>query len=488
VKSGETMIKANLKDNQEGDLNEKEGVITIKGLIQGLPYDVHYSGYVELETITQEEVDGQVDKLYVLYQFTFISFVPLTLNSRPEASLLENDYDDVALYDKTDYYSDSTRQSFVVDNETGLIYRIENTNIANLSGGCVKVKDSPYPFDMRITNQGELQFFSLYQNPAIITNSCIKDKYGNKFIYNNRLNTFDTTNNTQYYVTNGLYTNLGMQSSEQYGQEFAYFLTSLGEVVRTGFGAYQHLKYRLLDKNREPNLFVGNKDFEIYTSFLTNQIIQKKTVFRSGSIYVFNTINKRYFQEGKITNENVFFNFNSSHSNDQLVIIHKDNSELYFLLTLNSYNFSATSPKREIDTVKFLADYNILLFHSDGKVFYYKNFWESYLEGVEIVLGASDAYFLEWQGLTLCYLNNLENFPKIKHLFEENKVSIPILDGSTTDTHVWGGKITNVGLQGNITYELIPEFKNGEWVITPYVSGTYVAPPAATITFQPINN
>jgi hypothetical protein len=279
-----------------------------------------------------------------------------------------------------------------------------------------------------------------------------------------------------------------MQSSEQYGQEFAYFLTSLGEVVRTGFGAYQHLKYRLLDKNREPNLLVGNKDFEIYTSYLTNSIVEKKTVFKSGSIYVHNTINKRLFQEGKITNENIFFNFNSSLSNDQLLVIHKDNKELYFPLNLNSHNFSSNSPQREIDTVKFLADYNILLFHTDGKVFYYKNFWDSYLKGVEIISSSSDASFWEWQGLTFYWLSNLENFPKIKHLFEENKVNIPILDGSTVDNHVWGGKITKVGLQGNITYELIPEFKNEEWVITPYVSGTYVAPPPATITFQPINN
>jgi hypothetical protein len=100
------MIKANLKDNQEGDLNEKEGVITIKGLIQGLPYDVHYEGNVVLETITQEEVDGQVDKLYVLNDYTFISFVPLDLNPRPEAPQLEKDYDGVSIYDKTNFFSD----------------------------------------------------------------------------------------------------------------------------------------------------------------------------------------------------------------------------------------------------------------------------------------------------------------------------------------------------------------------------------------------
>ena len=66
----------------------------------------------------------------------------------------------------------------------------------------------------------------------------------------------------------------------------------------------------------------GNKDFEIYTSYLTNSIIEKKTVYKSGYIYAYNTINKRKLREGQITTENIFFNF-----------IKKDGDEYVFLST-----------------------------------------------------------------------------------------------------------------------------------------------------------
>jgi hypothetical protein len=50
------------------------------------------------------------------------------------------------------------------------------------------------------------------------------------------------------------------------------------------------------------------------------------------------------------------------------------------------------------------------------------------------------------------------------------------------------GSVTKVGLTGNSTYEFYIETIDGEKVVKPFVTGTYVAPPPATITFQPINN
>jgi hypothetical protein len=50
------------------------------------------------------------------------------------------------------------------------------------------------------------------------------------------------------------------------------------------------------------------------------------------------------------------------------------------------------------------------------------------------------------------------------------------------------GNVTKVGLTGNSTYEFYIETIDGEKVVKPYVTGTYVAPPPTTVTFQPINN
>jgi hypothetical protein len=49
------------------------------------------------------------------------------------------------------------------------------------------------------------------------------------------------------------------------------------------------------------------------------------------------------------------------------------------------------------------------------------------------------------------------------------------------------GKLQRVTSNSTVTYDLIAEFKENRWVITPYVTGTYQAAPATTITFQPIN-
>jgi hypothetical protein len=88
----------------------------------------------------------------------------------------------------------------VVDNNTGLIYKIENINIASLSGGCVTVEGNPFPFDIRLNKNNELEFFSLYQNSNIITYSCFKDSFGNKYIRNNIINFFDYSNMVTFYV------------------------------------------------------------------------------------------------------------------------------------------------------------------------------------------------------------------------------------------------------------------------------------------------
>lgn len=86
IKQNENIIYEDLEDNGDPDNNKALGNITISGLKEGLSYTVTYEGYKVIETvITQDEVDGQVDKLYVLYQYTFVSFVPLTISSRPSS-------------------------------------------------------------------------------------------------------------------------------------------------------------------------------------------------------------------------------------------------------------------------------------------------------------------------------------------------------------------------------------------------------------------
>jgi hypothetical protein len=408
---------------------------------------------------------------------------------------LIKDYDDVALYDKTDYYSDSTRQSFVVDNETGLIYKIENTNIANLSGGCVKVKDNPYPFDMRINSNGELQFFSLYQNPAITSNYCIKDKFGAKYINNNRLNEFDPQTNTNYFVTNHLYSNgpysyYGLSSSSEFGKSIAYFLTSSGDIVKTSFGSYNWLQYQISDTENIYRSLNSSDNFEIYTHQHNQNHIINKTIVRNGLLYSYLTLKESLVNNGTIKNKNIFLNFGGWPTNNQTIVIQNENIHSYYPLNITPPIFSTNNNwQQNFTSIKFLDKHSIMLFYSSGKVFYYKNFWKNYLKVISEFSSSTSWSTTSVEGNILNFysLTNVGNYNETMSYFEADKVEIPLLDNSTVESHVWGGVITKIGLQGNVTYELIPEFTGGEWKIVPYIEGSYTAPPTTTITLQPIN-
>jgi hypothetical protein len=472
LKSGETMIKENLKDNQEGDLNQKDGVITIKGLIQGLPYNVHYEGNVVLETITQDEVDGQVDKLYVLNDYTFISFVHLDLNPRPEAPQLEKDYDGVAIYDKTNYFSDSTRQSFVADNDTGFIYKIENINIANLSGGCVNVEDTPFPFDMRVNNQSELEFFSLYENPSINKNGCIKDKFGTKYINNNVLNEYDENTNTLYYVST---------SNPDTHSGISYWLTSTGEVVKR-LSTYSNYFVVMMANNR--HRFVEIKDdFEIYLSIYEDQ--SREFVYKAS---IKNNLLKKYVALNKNINaekESQFYDYMTGDGTGyhKMFFSKFQGGDVYTsdVYLIDDGVFRDNSKKNYY----FYDKYQIAIFHvtenNQTKTIYFKNSLDELEQN----------FLMNYQSNSsapriLTEIDNARLFPLNYRDFKftrQNAIQISSLNGATIEN----GKLRKVTLSGNVYYDLVPELVNGEWVITPYVTGTYVAPPPSTITFQPIN-
>jgi hypothetical protein len=435
VKSGETMIKENLKDNQEGDLNQKDGVITIKGLTQGLPYDVHYEGYVVLETITQDEVDGQVDKLFVLYNYTFVSFVPLTLNTRPEASLLEKDNDDIALYDKTNYFSDTTRQSFIVDNENGLIYKIEGINILSLSGGCAQIQGSQFPYDILINSDESLIFKPLHQNPNISTFSCIKDKFGNKFIKNDKLNLYDSENNAYYFVNDGVAGNVdyditkeGVVIEIEYDSGFTLNSSFSGQVV-------------LNDGAKRPFLITDNYNFLPQKDLRNHYPIKI-----SSGILLSHTNGLNYYKTKPSWEE-------AANKRTSLWTYYYDGIND---ITKAMYLYGNLDVLYE---TSFIKEYNVVLEYSQGKLYAFYNFWESFLT------------------------NDKTDYVNKKLLDLENFSPTLLIENITFEE----GKIIKFGLSGNVYYDLIPEYKNNRWVITPYESGTFVAPSVPTITFQPIN-
>jgi hypothetical protein len=155
------------------------------------------------ETITQEKIQCQVNRLYVYNAYTFIQFVSIETagidDVRP-AYPGNPDSNGYYEYDRQNYYNDDYHQTFVIENNTGNIYPLDNdAYIETIHNGLLKIKNSPYIYDCRIKGNNELEIFSLFQNTTVTLYDYYKDKYGNNYIYNNTLDAVDAATNTIYF-------------------------------------------------------------------------------------------------------------------------------------------------------------------------------------------------------------------------------------------------------------------------------------------------
>jgi hypothetical protein len=127
--------------------------------------------------------------------------------------------------------------------------------------------------------------------------------------------------------------------------------------------------------------------------------------------------------------------------------------------------------------IDYLDEFGLVVIHRNAKVFYYQQYWPNHL-----------ASFASSNASNITTYSRNVNGQTIygKHTF--NHVGQPTelteLAGATINSQ---GKLQRVTASSTVTYDLIAELKNNVWVITPYVTGTYQAAPATTITFQPIN-
>ena len=172
------------------------------------------------QTITQDELSAQINKYYVYGNFTLIQFIPEIANSGyvqfyNESNVLETMYIDVrpaelefdengiALYDKVNYYTDELHQSFIINNETGYIYLIENFCIDEIKNNLILSDNKIY--DIKITANDELQFISVVQNESLEVIDYWKDVYGNIFVRNNYLDELDAENNVMFFTASRKY-------------------------------------------------------------------------------------------------------------------------------------------------------------------------------------------------------------------------------------------------------------------------------------------
>lgn len=122
---------------------------------------------------------------------------------RPQT--LTYDVNGVAEFDKKNYYSSYLSQSFVINNNTGYIYKIENFVIENITDdGIITQKNyetSPMStnyYKMYISD-GKLVFMDIAPNKDLNLEGVVQDKYGWIFVHNNLLDYKDEQNKIVYF-------------------------------------------------------------------------------------------------------------------------------------------------------------------------------------------------------------------------------------------------------------------------------------------------
>lgn len=430
----------NIIDNDSNDLDKQTGVIRVGNLTKGSKYIVEYKGTGEEITITQDDIDGEIDKLYVLNNYTFISFVPRGTSSRPSEEGLQYDSDGIAFYDKTDYYTASDRISFIIDNGTGYIYIIEDFHIKEIQGGCLLSSENNYIYDFRINENNDLEIYSLFTNPDIEWYHVFKDKYDHVYVCNNRLNMLDETNNVLYYIYS--------EGSNPYSEHTNYELNSNGEAV-------------MIDYDPVHSHWPTIASVQLISQDWTRRNLTPTDTF---DIYYKSSYSRRPYK----VEDGILFGYNDGGYSSTF------KSDFYWFI-YDSTNDKATDIWIYDDTHNWsyafgtyaLEKYNILLIYNkfDRTLYYLPNAWDYYLNESGFTEQGNSAS-IEWSSIEIASLE------------------IALEDCDLGDDR---SNFLKYGLNGNTYYDVvIEEDEHGVIVVNSYVSGTYEEP-QIKVVFQPIN-
>lgn len=473
IKHDNTTLYSNLIDNDSNDNDKTEGIIKINGLDKGKSYKVSYKGYGEENVVTQSEMDAVIDKMYLYNeQFTFISYVPIGESRRPKGDDLIIEEDGISTYDKTDYLSHETKSSFVIDNYSGFIYKIENIRIWKIMGNTLcagYTLDEQKFYDFYINENNELVMEKICPNDTLEPKYAIKDKYGYKFILNTKLNSHDKEGKTIYYVSYG--------SSDDHNNidkwsEYNYYLTENSEVIRTplldAFELLVHQKYWNDEEGRaiypSIDIHIGNNEWRPLNENDNFKVYSIKNVDYSNSYLYMN-----YLPDLGVVRDGVLI---FSRENQKVF----SNSDVRMYWNNEGHTEAKSYGGKIIDG--YIYDYDILIEYKNNNVYYISDFTKE-------TLSISNHPHINEKG-EFVWIEEYVDVLTSAVLIKEHKIcDAPLL---IEDCQIDDGKIIRFGVNGNIQYDIIVEKNEGEVDVNRYVSGTY-SPliDDRFIVFQPIN-
>lgn len=207
--------------------------------IIGTVYDFNGSAIYDTSEVTQDDIPGQVNKMYVSGGYTFLQFVPIVSTSgiykyevdgivkegyiKLRSGQEQIDSDGISEFEKTDYYSDEIHKSYVIDNESGYMYAIEGMYIERIKDGLIKIKDDGLIYTMSVNIEDELVFSSLFQNTTVKIVEYFSDSFGQNYIQNEQINTVDASTKTIFYTQKNYFrANSGVVLHLEYSGSFNY--------------------------------------------------------------------------------------------------------------------------------------------------------------------------------------------------------------------------------------------------------------------------
>ena len=464
--SNDQEIASNVTDNSELDNDERDGIIEITNLTPYEEYVVKYSGYREVETITQEELEAEIDKLFVFSsQFTFVSFVPKGGSMRPSDEYMEYGKDGISKYDKTDYLDEEFRKSFVFDNFSGFIYSLEDANVTSIDDNLV-FSNGEY-CDIYTNEDGNLTIVPICKNKTLTVSYAFKDKHGNKYILNDKLETYDANSNSYYYVTGPDMSTVSSNISVNFVNRYIYVRTSTNEAIRfpscfaAGGDLMQRSESKTIDlmlENGETRLLNENDSFELLPFYMKEGTTLPQRVV-NGYVYI---------ETGRedILKTNRFV---EPYGDYGMFYLNNDNGEF------KSYHLAAHAMRAV--NFYYVNNYDVMLVvDGNGGLYSFQNCLE-YLLFMESIGCVESQY-----GEVMLWAGN-----PYMELEVDDKYVKQLATGVVIDPD--NQKIIEYGVDGNIYYDVYVGGSAENPSIGIYETGTYTPeePEVTAIVIQPIN-
>jgi hypothetical protein len=432
------------------DVGDNENYVSY-GFVEGETYLVEYSGKGTITEVEQSELDAQVDKLCVVGEFTFISFIPSSNTpgiSRTNDEYLnldvEIDTEGDYVYDKIGYYDSVDRRSFVIHNNSGLIYPLNGVKINRIHNGLFEIEGSKIIHDIKLNDNNEIEFFPLYANDTIRVFDYMKDKYNNCYIINHQMNTY-------YKATNTNFVKLTWTTN--------YYLSDNREVIYTTgtFNSIDNIYY--FDQNREMIEVSPFDTFRVMANNCTDVTYESQSygnsmrpyLIKNGLAYCcdFPKIDSNYYG-GKWTSG---FNF-------RVIII-------FDIIRKNKKSLITDGL---VYGTQFLEKYGIVLGYDEDSGM------------IAALYGLHDVEVTNFNEVRLKNVNDL--YSEFSNSYKIDTLITNCMMTERTDKE----EIITYGVEGNLYWELFVEMSNDEYKIVPHVKGTYFPDNVGSIVLKPINN